>query len=546
MTRSGARMDEAAQDAVISFLSAPGSYAPAPSAVERIGTHGALVFLAGGFAYKIKRAVRLPYLDFSTLERRRQALTRELELNSRAAPELYLGLSAIVRRPDGTLAWRSESEAGESGAGAGALAAGEVLDYVLVMRRFAQEQLLDRMAVEGRLGEELMEPLAARVVEDHARAPAHRECDPVPGFETIVANISATLSGAQSPIAPAEVAVYSAAAREALRTAAPLMRERANHGLVRRCHGDLHLNNIVLLDNGPTLFDALEFDEKLATVDVLYCVAFLLMDLLRRGLNRHACSLFNQYLQGQVGLRHLDGLALMPFFLSMRAGIRAMVAIDRKASLTGAGAEPADQEVRHYFDLAKRFLAPGPARLIAVGGLSGTGKTTLARMLAPDLAPAPGAVHLRSDIERKIMYGWDPHEPLPEVAYSQKISAHVYRRLGDKALRALKAGQSVIVDAVFATSGERSDIAGQAHEAGVPFSGLWLAAPAEVLCERVAAREGDASDADVAVVRQQLTYDLGAIDWEVIDVDAGPETVCARAQTALGLNAGSKNSSAGT
>lgn len=511
---------EPPQDDVIAFLEAPESYSPAAGSVDRIDTHGAIVFLAGSHAYKIKRAVRLSYLDFSTLERRRNACEREFELNMESAPDLYLRVSPILRLTDGRLAWEGE---------------GVAVEYVIVMRRFKQSQLLDEMAVAGHLDEDLMTTLADRIVEGQARAPVHRDVDPVKGFEAIIGNVTAAISGPGSPIDASAAASYQTAALQALRDIAPLMRERAGNGFVRRCHGDMHLRNIVLLDDGPTLFDALEFDEGLAIIDVLYGVAFLIMDLYRRGLRDLACSLLNQYLQGQAGVRHLEGLALLPLFLSCRAAIRAMVALDRKANFAADRASAVDDDVRQYFTLARQFLAPPPPRLIAVGGLSGTGKTTLARTLAPDLGPAPGAVHLRSDVERKVMYEWDPQVPLPEDAYSRKISNHVYRRLCDKAERVLKAGHCVIVDAVFAAPAERDDIEARAHAAGASFAGLWLTAPADVLCTRVAAREGDESDADAGVVRQQLSYETGAIAWKLLDVGVSTEEVHASAMAALGL-----------
>lgn len=515
------------QNDVIAFMETPANHSPEPEGVKRIDTHGAMIFLAGEFAYKIKRAVRLPYLDFSTLNRRLKAMQREYELNIRTAPGLYLRISPIIRSADGTLSWEGE---------------GEIVEYVLVMRRFEQSQLFDEMAVEGKLGEELMGPLANRIVAAQACAEVHRDIDAAGSFETIVANVTAALSSPESPVSPEEAAEYRNIALKAIREAAPLMKLRTQQGFVRRCHGDLHLRNIVLLDGEPTLFDALEFDETLAIIDVLYGVAFLLMDLYRRGLRRHACSLFNQYLQSQDGVRHLDGLALLPLFLSCRAAIRAMVTLDRKKALTPSQASTVDDDVRQYFRLAREFLAPVRQRLVAVGGLSGTGKTTLARMLAPELHPVPGALHLRSDVERKIMYEQDPQAPLPEDAYSPEITAHVYQRLYDKAERTLRAGHSVVVDAVFATEGERRDVEQCARNAGTGFEGLWLTAPINVLCARVAAREGDASDADVQVVRQQLSYEVGAIDWQTIDCDATPAEVHARAAAALGLRPGHSES----
>ncbi|MCV0369996.1 MULTISPECIES: bifunctional aminoglycoside phosphotransferase/ATP-binding protein [Filomicrobium] len=509
-----------AQADVIAFLENPANYAPAPEGVDRIDTHGAIVFLAGDYAYKMKRAVRLPYLDFSTLDQRLRACNREFELNTRIAPELYLRVCPILRQPDGMLSWQG---------------AGEIVEYVLIMRRFEQSQLLDEMAIAGKLDEKLMVPLAHHIVDTHGSATVHKDVDPAKSFETILEHVTAALTRDISPIPVDDVAAYRAAASAALRETTPLMRERARQGFVRRCHGDMHLRNIVLLESGPTLFDALEFDETLATIDVLYGLAFLLMDLYRRGMRRHACQLFNQYLQDQSGIRHLEGLALLPFFLSCRAAIRAMVGLDRKANVSQDRTAAIDDDVRQYFAFSRQFLTPPRARLIVVGGLSGTGKTTVARMLAPDIEPVPGALHLRSDVERKLMYEWDPEEPLPESAYAEKVTAHVYQRLGDKAECALRAGHSVIVDAVFATESERRDIEARARKADAEFLGLWLTAPADVLYARVSAREGDASDADVQVVHQQLSYDIGVVDWQHIDVDAGPDEVRLRAAKIIGL-----------
>ena len=234
--------------------------------------------------------------------------------------------------------------------------------------------------------------------------------------------------------------------QERVAVLAELLDRRRAAGKVRHCHGDLHLRNICLLDGKPTLFDCLEFDEALASIDVLYDLAFLLMDLEHRGLGHFANRVFNRYLDRS---EEDDGLAAMPFFLSLRAAIRAHVTATalEHAAHAAAGAKMAC-DARRYLGLAERFLQPQPCRLVAIGGLSGTGKSTLAAGLAPELGLRPGARVLRSDVTRKLLLGVDPEERLPATAYTRETSARVYDALRRKAAMGLAAGYTVIIDAV--------------------------------------------------------------------------------------------------
>ncbi len=186
-----------------------------------------------------------------------------------------------------------------------------------------------------------------------------------------------------------------------------------------------------------------------------------------------------------------------------------------------------------YFDHARRFIAPAPPRLIAVGGLSGTGKSLLARALAPEISPAPGAVVLRSDVERKLLMGSDEHAKLPPDAYTPAVNLRVYAVIVDKARRAIAAGHSAIVDAVFAAPQERAGIEQSASVLGVPFHGLFLTADLAVRRQRVGSRRGDASDADTAVVERQEQYDLARLDWLRVDASGSPEETLERARLAL-------------
>jgi aminoglycoside phosphotransferase family enzyme/predicted kinase len=498
-------MEEAdlVQDEVLAFLGRPQAYDPPPTTVERIDTHASSVFLAGAFAYKVKRAVKYPFLDFSSLEKRRAACLNELRVNARTAPELYLDVIPVTRDEGGALGLGGE---------------GQAVEWVLRMRRFDQAKLYDRMASEGRLGLEAMKPLAEIIADFHDCA--DRVLTPgqsVRPLERVLADNEVAFA-ADPDVIPLEAAGELAqASRAALTALTPLLRERARGGYVRHCHGDLHLRNIVEIDGAPVLFDAIEFDDGLATIDVLYDLAFLLMDLGKRGLGVHANTVLNAYLDRDGSTGNLVGLAALPLFLSMRATIRAKVELLRAGRTAGIEAIAARDDARAYFDLAGKFLAPTPPRLIAIGGVSGSGKSALSRAIAPQISAIPGALHVRSDVERKRLFGVDLAEKLPPGAYAPEISDLVYRLCRKRANLALTAGRSVIVDAVHARPDERRAIAEVAEKLGVSFTGLWLEAPREVMQERVAKRTGDVSDATIDVVDQQLSYDLGAQSFAMID-----------------------------
>ena len=488
------------QSEVIAFLADPATHGGAE--VERIDTHSAHVFLAGDTAWKIKRAVRYDYLDFSTLGKRKTILERELALNAPSAPSIYRRVVAIAREADGSLAF--------DGTGA-------PMEYALEMRRFPAEVQLDRIADAGALDA----PLARMLGEEVARYHDAAEVRPEDGVELIgeiLDELSRVFAGMTEDLDPQAIAEFEKKSRNHLAHLGPLMARRTRQGHVRRCHSDLHLANLVLLDGRPVPFDALEFDERLGTCDTAYDLAFLLMDLHHRALDRQANLCLNAWI---AHTRDFEALAMLPLFLAVRAAIRAMVSVQTAR----ATSQPVPPEAQDFLALSTAYLSPPRPRLVAVGGLSGTGKTTVARQLAPMVAPVPGAVHLRSDETRKALVGVDPLTGLPGSAYAADINQAVYDRLLADARACLASGHSVILDATFLDPSRRDAVGALARETGCDLTAVWLTATPDTLMQRVASRRNDASDADAVVVASQLARDRGPLAWIEVDADRPVERV---------------------
>ena len=366
----------------------------------------------------------------------------------------------------------------------------------------------------------------------HAQAAVRTEYGGHAGMREVIEGNAEDFAALPEAIFGAErSARLTARCRDELARRRDLLEQRRRAGQVRHCHGDLHLGNIVLLEGRPVLFDCLEFDEALASTDTLYDLAFLLMDLLHQERGALAQRLLNGYLDATWDD---GGVALLPLFLACRAAIRAKVLGFGVAQGADGSAAAEVAEARDYLERALAYLDPPPARLVALGGVSGTGKSTLARQLAPELGPAPGAVVLRSDVVRKRLHGVAPGDRLPPAAYRKEASRPVYDALAERAAVLVRAGHAAIVDAVFLDPAERAQIERVALAAGVPFQGLWLSAPEDILVQRVAARRGDVSDATPDVLRQQLATDPGALTWPLLDVSGSPEAVAAQARALLG------------
>ena len=512
------------QDTVVAFLSNPATFGPGVATVERQETHISHVFLGGDRALKLKRAVTYPYLDFSTVEKRKAACEAEVAINRRTAPGIYRAVVAVVRRRDGALALGGE---------------GEVIDWVVDMARFDEAQLLDRLAQQGALGRRLMERLSDEIAVFHRNAEPRPRDDGHGSFVQTVEGNAATFAEFGPGILDMDrVADLTAALGQAIGEHAGLLDRRAQSGFVRHCHGDLHLRNIFLDATGrPVLFDAIEFNTLFAEIDVLYDVAFLWMDLEHRGLRRLANVSMNRYLDATAtGAGEDGGIALVPMLLALRASIRAHVnatAAARSGDPTQASGLKA--EAKSYLDLALASLAPPPPRLIATGGLSGSGKSRMARELAPLVGLAPGARVVRSDSLRKRIAGVGLLERLGPDGYGVDMTAQTYKAVYDTTRAVLRAGRSVIADAVFARPEQRAAIEAVAREEGVPFCGLWLEADPAIMAERAETRTANVSDAGADVVRLQLDYDLGEIGWARIDSSGTRAATLALGRAETGL-----------
>ena len=473
---------------------ATAAFLRALAGADPVETHISLVFLGPDTVWKLKKAVRLSFLDFSPLAARHRFCERELALNAPAAPGLYRDVVPVMRGSDGRLSLGG--------------AEGTVVDWVLRMGRVPAADFLDTIAADGRLEPPLLDAVADAVAAYHHTLP------PLPDTAADMRWMAeGNVRAAKDAGLPVDaIAAWAAAMESALTLLRPWLEQRAQAGFVRRAHGDLHLGNLCLWQGKPVPFDALEFDEALATIDLGYDLAFLLMDLEHRVGRAAANRVLNRYVARTGDAALVRGL---PAFLSLRAFVRAHVAARRNQS-EAAGS---------YLTAAIAYLQPEPPVAIAIGGLPGTGKSTLARALAPDLGRSPGALVVRSDEIRKRLCGVAPEDRLPPAAYVPDIGRAVFETLAETLEIAATAGQAVVADAMFMDPAHRTMVESAARGANVPFRGFWLQAPLAQLEQRVAARAGDASDATVAVLHAAVPHDPGPLDWTPIDASDATDSI---------------------
>lgn len=439
------------------------------------------IFRGPDTVWKLRKAVRLTFLDFTTLAERERTARRELALNAPNAPGLYRDVVAITR----------------AGSGLELDGPGAVVDWVVRMARVPDGDFLDQVAARGALGPALLDAVADAVAALHAGLPP-AGIDPLAAIRRAIAgnHASALAAGLPGDV----VHGWRADMLDAVDARAGWIAGRAAQGFVRRTHGDLHLGNLCLWQGRPVAFDALEFSEAMATIDLGYDLAFLLMDLEVRAGRAAANRVLNRYVARTGDAALVAGL---PIFLSMRAMVRAHVC-------RHGGRPHAD-----YLELAQAALRPQPCRVAALGGLPGAGKSTLARALAPGLGRSPGALILRSDECRKRRFGVAPEQRLPPAAYTPAENRLVMAEVFAGVAAAASSGHCVIADMSFAEMADRAAVAAAAG--GARFAGAWLHAPLAVLQERVQRRSGDASDADVSVLHRAAAADPGPGDWLALD-----------------------------
>lgn len=476
---------------MIEALSEPGAYPPPVDKVEYVETHISWVFLAGDYAYKFKKPLDLGFLDFTTRKRRLRFCREELRLNGRLAPEIYLDVVGAQPTRDG---WR----VGELTADA---------EPAVRMRRFPAEARLDRVLEAGRLDAEVLENFAGELAHFQRSLPPARPGD---GFGDAATVTRPALENFQAlPVEPLdgpgrqrldELRQWTQARAAVL---AERFTARLASGFIREGHGDLHLGNLVMLDGRVAAFDGIEFDPALRWIDLQSEVAFLLMDLESRGHGALGWRFYNAWL---AALGDYDGIGLLNWYLVYRHMVRAKIDGIRLSQGELASSEATRLAARQaaHIELATRHARPPTPSLVVMHGLSGAGKSHLARRLAPRL-PAAWA---RSDLERKRLHGLDPGSAASAAVgdglYSAGATERTYARLAEIARGALRSGVSMVVDAAFLESRRREQFIDLALECGGHPVVVACEAPAELLRKRVAARRNDPSDADIAVLESQL------------------------------------------
>lgn len=498
--------------------------------VSQFETHISRVLVAGEQALKFKKAVRLPFLDFSMLEARRYYCEQECRLNRRLAPELYLGVAPITGEPEHALV--------DGG--------GPAIEYAVRMRAFGQQALWSHRIAYGLLDAGEIDALASKLARFHIACAAAAADSALGEAATIAAAADETLAdladlaGGNEP--RAQVAALRSWESEQRRALAPVFADRKAHGMIRECHGDLHAGNILTEDGRVEVFDCIEFSDSLRWIDVMNDLAFIHMDLAFQQRSALAARLLNRYLEitGDYA-----GLAVLRYYAVQRALVRSKVMLLRAGQLDAGAPDRAECERSGlaYLAFAQRCAQPRPATIMITHGYSGSGKTTFAREAAQLL----GAVQVRSDVERKRMHGLGATSRAEPALYEQTVTQATYERLLQLARRIVASGWPVIVDAAFLTAAQRKPFALLADTLGVPFFLFDVRAGEATMKQRILAREqadADASDAGIAVLVSQLRNDepLNADEMRhaiAVDMESGIDsrrvaTLCAPVLDILG------------
>ena len=489
---------------IIAALSNPKTYPHRVRSVEVRQSHIALLFLAGDKAYKLKRAVLYPEADLSTREKRRLACVQEMKRSAVYAPGLVEKIETVRRLPDDRIVIGGSE--------------GEEVDTVLIMKRIPDKYLLNHLLPSSHFDRFEAMDLAEKLADLHQKAKILKNKWGVEVIKRLILENESVLSCFCPDIFDKKkVEELTRRSLSALARQGRLIGLRQKAGSVRKCHGDLLLSNIAYVDGDFLFFSPIEYNEKLCCIDTLYDLADILMDLEAKGQRRLTNIVFNHYM---AYMNDLSGFPLLPLYQALRAARRAAVCAKKSTLMRGWDRRRIIKEARHYFELACHVISGGAPLLIACGGLSGSGKSRIAREIAGYLNPAPGAVILRDDIVKKQIMGLTPAQTLDRKYETPAFEEVVYDVLRQQASLALSVGSCVILDALFYNPAERQAAEELAASEGVPFLGLWMDAPIAVREERVKSRLRNPSDVrDRAELNRQLTLETGKITWHTIMTD---------------------------
>ena len=480
-------MQQTALPPLIKLMMQPEFYPhPVTEPIQLIQTHISYLLLTGDYVYKVKKPVNLGFLDFSTLSARYHFCQEELRLNHLLAPEIYLEVLPITQEGASLIL------AGE----------GEPLEYTLKMRQFPQDSLLSKMLKQGKLTPELMAQLGRMVAQVHLQAKTNDYIrsfgEPSKIKEFIEQNYQQSqkyIGSLQTQQQYEETKQFSDSFFSWQRS---LLEQRQQNHWIRECHGDLHLDNICFWHDKIQLFDRIEFNEPFRFVDVMYDVAFLVMDLEAEAHKELANVFLNTYIE-QTG--DWEGLAILPLYLSRQAYVRAKINswLWDTPSLTDENKRQAAAKARNYYYLAWQYTRPQSGKLIMMSGLSGSGKTTVAKHLAQNL----GAIHIRSDAVRKHLSSIPLDQSGESSIYTPAMTQKTYGRLLELSTKLASQGFTVILDAKYDRQTLRSAVITQAQNNQIPLEIVLCTAPEEVLRDRILARTGDISDATVDLLESQ-------------------------------------------
>lgn len=497
----------------IKALSSPAAYG-GKHPVEVINAPISVLFMVGNTVYKLKRAIQYPNIDFSTPEKRKVACVNEMKRSTVYAPHLVTGTKAVKRLKNGRIKIGGMS--------------GEEIDTVIVLKRIPREAWLNALLPSPDFDRFETMDLAEKLSDLHEGAKVFRTKFGVDTLKkTILENEAILGCFAPKLFDVSELNRLTQNSIAQLEKHAALIGFRQKSGRVRKCHGDLLLSNIAYVKKEFLFVSPIEYNEEFECIDTLYDLAYLMMDMESKSLRRLTNILFNHYM---AYTNDIDGYPLLPLYQSVRAAFRASIYARLGNIMEGAEKENVIARAQNYFTLACRFLTEHRPMLIACGGLSGSGKSRVAREIGGRINPAPGAVILRDDVVKKQITGRMPHEQFNRTGDTPRMEKLVYDVLREQARTALKVGSCVIVDALFYNPAERRHIENLAVKMGVPFIGFWMDAPLKVRAERIRTRKRNPSDIrDVADLEDQLTLNTGRIHWNKIMTDQPKEATVQQA-----------------